>query len=311
MGRPIKKIFIGERGAGSAGGEGVDSVTLAGTNNSTGYTAADALTIAAPDIPDGIQSVGEVTVYADGALLEGVTTLTSPTGTEVDEVATYTLVSQKSTTGTGTGAVFTIDKAGGQIDYSDLTITITTIGSGYVATDDIVIDGADLGGTTVTNDLTITVSSFVTNGTIATAVLTVAGSGYTSIPTVTAPTGTVGTLTLTGVLTTDGAVVIASTAFISGGSNLVADIEAQKGTKTYRVTTTDGTEECTLVAATPSAGGEMAIIATDSAAGTYWVTKLMNRTVIVTQNTGTEFADGAKVKWGDTAILNNTVKITS
>ena len=36
MGRPIKKLFIGERAGQGAGGSGVASVTVGGTNNSTG-----------------------------------------------------------------------------------------------------------------------------------------------------------------------------------------------------------------------------------------------------------------------------------
>lgn len=213
MGRPIKKIFIGERGTGNAGGEGVESVTVGGVNNSTGYTDLDALTITAPDLVGGIQAVAHVLETA------------------------------------------------GQIDS---------------------------------------------------VVVTVQGTGYTSVPTVTAPTGTLGTTTLTAVLTTTGAAVIAASAFVTA-TDLTADITAQKGSTTYKVTTSEGTLDCTLVAATPAAVGEMAIIATDSSGKTYWVTKLYNNTVRVSQfgATGWEFADGTRVKWADTAVLNDSVKITS
>lgn len=212
MGRPIKKLFIGNRNVGGAGGEGVASVTVGGTNNSTGYTDGDAVTFSAPDLPNGVAATG------------------------------------------------TVLETGGQID----SIVITS-----------------------------------------------AGSGYTSAPTVTAGTGTIGTTTLTAVLTTGTQNVIQCTAFITGGSNLAGDIVAQKGTTSYKVTTADGTEECTLVAATPTAAGEMQITATDSAGGTYWVTKLTNRTVHVAQNTGSQFAEGAQVKWADTAVINESVVITA
>ena len=320
MGRPIKKIFIGERGAGSAGGEGLASVTLGGTNNSTGYTGGDALTIGAPDLVGGVQATGTVTIYADGALLEGVTTETSITGTGVDGLgggaAVYTDVAIKSTSGSGVGATFTItkDNTNGVTDYSDISsIVITAIGSGFALSDTVTISGADLGGVDTTNDLTFTISTFVTNGTISGTTITEAGSGYTSAPTVTAATGTQGTLTLTGVLSTGSAAVIAAEAYVTT-TNESADMIAQKGSTTYRVeTATDGVGECSLVAATPSAAGEMAIEATDSAGGTYWVLKLYNNTVLLEQNTGSQFANGTRVKWAKdgTPVLNDSVAITS
>jgi len=213
MGRPIKKIFIGER-VGSAGGEGVLQVdTTAG--NSSGYSDFDPLVIDAPTIPGGIQAVGHVLSAA---------------------------------------------------------------------------------------------------GAIDSAVITEAGSGYTSVPAVTAPAGTQGTGTFTAVLTTDGQEVIQSTAFITGGSNNAADMEAQKGSTTYRCTTSDGTEDCTLVNNTPSAGAEMAIPATDSAGGTYFVVKLYNNTVRVdpANGNGAQFTLGDKVEWAKdgVAVLNVSVKIT-
>lgn len=182
----------------------VDTITLGGTNNSIGYADNDPLTISVPDISGGVQATGTTTVAAVdavGALVQGTTTFTSRTGLEVNEVATYTLVSQSATSGTGSGAVFTIAKAGGTTDYSDLTITVTTPGIGYNTTETITIDGADIGGVTITNDLTFTISTSVGVGEISGVTITEAGSGYTSAPTVSADTGTQGTLTLTAALT--------------------------------------------------------------------------------------------------------------
>ena len=215
MGRPIKKIWIGER-AGFGPGAGVASVTVGGTNNSTGYTDLDAVTIGAPDQAGGVQAAGYI--------LE-------------------------------------------------------------------------------------------TGGVIDSVVITEAGSGYTSAPTVTAPTGTLGTTTLTAVLTTGTQDVIAATAFLLGGSNLSADMIAQKGDITYRVETADGIGECSLVNDDPAAAGEMAIIATDSASGTYYVTKLYNNTVRLdpTNGTGVQFGLGDKVEWAKdgVAVVNYSVDITS
>jgi len=214
MGRPIKKIFIGERGAGAPGGEGVASVTVV-AGDSSGFTDLDPLTIGVPDLVGGVQAVGHVL------------------------------------------------SAGGAIDS---------------------------------------------------VVMTVVGSGYTSAPTVTAVTGgTQGTATLTAVLTTTGAAVIAATAYIAT-TNESADMIAQKGDTTYRVeTATDGVGECSLFNDTPVAIGQMAIIATDSAGGTYYVTKLYNNTVRLdpTNGTGVQFTLGSKVAWADVAVVDYSVKITS
>ncbi len=221
MGRPIKKIFIGERSGAGTGGEGVNNVdTTAG--DSTGFSDFDALTITAPDLEGGVQAVGHVL------------------------------------------------SAGGAIDS---------------------------------------------------AVITVAGSGYTSVPTVTAPTGgTQGTATLTAFLTTGSTKVILATAFLEGGSNLNADIIAQKGNGRYRVETGDGIGECTLTDGaglahgTPAAAGEMQIIASDSGDGLYSVTKLYNGHVRLQNISGTpEFADDVKVKWAEDgiAVVNVSVSITA
>ena len=317
MGRPIKKIFIGERGLGGSNevGEGLASVNLDGINNSTGYATGEALTISAPDLVGGTQAEGTVTVYADGALLEGLTTLPLNSGTGVDNgAATYPTVATTSSGG-GTGVTLTIVQAGGQTDYSDITsITITAIGSGYALVDTIIVDGSLIGGITSTNDLVLDIDTFVTNGTIASTTVTVPGDGYTSVPTISADTGTQGTLTMGAVLTTTNTSVINSTAYITGGSGaLTADMKAQKGTKIYRVTTADGTGEVELVPKVAPLEGEMIITAIDSVSGTYYVRKLMNNTVIIgALGTGAQFAVGDKVAWAKdgTAVVNVSVKIT-
>ena len=213
MGRPIKKLFIGNRNPGGVGGESIAAITLGGTNNSTGYTAEDALTISAPQLPDGTQAVAKVATVSAGA--------------------------------------------------------------------------------------------------IATVEITNAGSGYTSAPTIIASSGTIGNLTLTASLTTGTQPAIAIDAYVVGGSSaLTGDIEAQKGSKTYRVKTSEGETECLLVTTAPNEG-ECRITGTDSAGGTYYVKKLFNGTIIVLPGTGTQFDEDDRVQWADTAVENVSIKITS
>jgi len=64
----------------------------------------------------------------------------------------YTFVGQKSTSGSGVGAVFAITVSSGAAVFS-----VTNVGSGFNIGDTVTISGADIGGANGTNDLTITV----------------------------------------------------------------------------------------------------------------------------------------------------------
>ncbi len=137
-----------------------------------------------------------------------------------------------------------------------------------------------------------------------------AGSGYTAAPTST-PTQSVTFASVVLSSTTQNA--IAGSAFVTGGQNRTSiDIVKQTGSHRFLVKTVDGTGVCSLVTATPSAAGEMTIVATDSADGTYFVTKLTNRTARLVPGTGTQFASGAVVPWNlVTAVINVSVKVAS
>ena len=99
MGRPLNKKFFGNRNIGLAsvttdngiGGSRVHSVTVAGTNNSTGYTTGDALTFTAPQLPGGVTATG--TVVATAGAITGITMVVGGSG--------YTSV-PTVTAGTGT-----------------------------------------------------------------------------------------------------------------------------------------------------------------------------------------------------------------
>ena len=172
--------------------------------------------------------------------------------------------------------------------------------SGYTTGDAVTFSAPQIaGGQTATGTVVATA------GAIVSITVTNAGSGYTSAPTVTAATGTIGTTTLTAVLTSGAAarrnalapqVRISSTNRTSGN-----DIVSQKGSKRFVCTSQDGTALCKLVAATPSAAGEMAIVATDSQNNTYWVRKITKNKVELVQNSlvGStwDVADGDTAKW--------------
>ena len=110
--------------------------------------------------PAGI--AGTTVTFTNGslqALTNGIISTTGLTISGTALTATFTAktgLTQKSTTGSGKGAVFTITKSITGTAYSGrITVTVTTSGRGYSIGDSIVIDGAALGGASVTNDLTL------------------------------------------------------------------------------------------------------------------------------------------------------------
>jgi hypothetical protein len=67
MARSLNKKYFGNRNVGTTGtgddkigGQGVASITLGGTNNSSGYALNDPLEISAPNLPGGVQATARV-----------------------------------------------------------------------------------------------------------------------------------------------------------------------------------------------------------------------------------------------------------
>ena len=146
-----------------------------------GYVAGDTFTVSASELTSAITytvtytSVSRVTftttvsssVFTGGDSLEvantgGILNASVFSGTGTLSTQTFTNVQQSSTSGSGSGARFTIDKTSAGI-YTLTAITAT--GSGYGNADTITINGASLGGTTPANNLVISVSNIVTAGT--------------------------------------------------------------------------------------------------------------------------------------------------
>ena len=87
-------------------------------------------------------------------------------------------------------------------------------------------------------------------------------------------------------------------------------IAKQMSARRFKCTNANGTAVCKLVTTAP-AQGEVRITLTDSAGGTYYASKISNRTVTVVQGTGTQFANGSKVAWNFTAIANSRLAIAN
>jgi len=69
--------------------------------------------------------------------------------------AVYQTVAAASTSGTGTGAVFTVVRKG--VRYT--AVVVTSAGTGYARLDTITILGTAVGGATTTNDITVTITA--------------------------------------------------------------------------------------------------------------------------------------------------------
>ncbi len=159
--------------------------------------------------------------------------------------------------------------------------------------------------------------------------MTEKGSGYTSAPTVTIADSDVGAETsgtATAVLTVDTGGVpgsttnqenaISITGRIVAGATVALDVIKQTGSRRYLAT--DGTNigVVELVGDAVDAAGEANIIATDSASGTYYVTKITAHRALVVPGTGTQFplvgGNPQSIPWVlDTAVLNTSVKISN
>ena len=119
-------------------------------------------------------------------------------------IESYTTLSQNATSGGGLGGIFTVSRNAGT--YS---VTATNPGGGYTANDTVTINGANLGGSTSTNNATITITAAADKKTVATLNNStgIGGSGYsngTGIATTVSPSGGTG---LTIDITTSGGVV--------------------------------------------------------------------------------------------------------
>jgi hypothetical protein len=103
------------------------------------------------------------------------------------------------------------------------------------------------------------------------------------------------------------------TGFVTGGSASSGYATKQTGSTTFKITTGDGTADLKLTAAASGSltAGQCQLTATDSAGGTYYVSKITNNYVTIgALGTGTQFAVGQKALWVTaTPVINVSVSI--
>jgi hypothetical protein len=131
MGRPVKSVFFGNRNPDGTGGEGVASVALGGTNDSTGYTTGEAVVFSAPQITGGATATGtlvanalgfltSVTVTSAGSGYTSAPTVAAPTGTLGNLTLTASLTSSTANAISITAYLTTAD-GGSSAVASDIT----------------------------------------------------------------------------------------------------------------------------------------------------------------------------------------------
>ena len=318
MGRPLHKKYFGNRNLGAAGtgddglgGNRVASVTL---TNQGSYTTRPGVTFSAPDLagPGGVTAIGTTN-------MEGNTVaVTAGQGGTL-----YTV-----------GDLLTITGAGGAVAYvasvDGVTGAVTGVnftGTGAARGDQTVLTGITSAVATTTNSVAGTGAQVDVTYRVKSITISNPGSGYTDAADA-AVTFSAGVAAGTTVLEsyTDGGVIgnnenaISISAYIpavdGGLSAKTGDIVKQVASRRYRVETADGTGVCKLVAAAPAAG-EMTMTATDSAGGTYYVTKLTAHRALIIKGdrSGTQFTTGAtgvSVGWTfGNAVADVSVKISN
>jgi len=140
-------------------------VTLAtGPNDddSTGYSVTDQVIIAGDEFPGGFSPANDLIIQVTAITSGGAIDTFTVSGTAPDASATITNPPIASTTTVaGSNAAYDVTITG-----SVYSVTRTNDGINYLPTEEIVISGAELGGTSPTNDLTITIDNVDGTGAI-------------------------------------------------------------------------------------------------------------------------------------------------
>jgi hypothetical protein len=318
MGRPIKKRFINTGSSTNAsGGESVASLVAHGGNN---YSAGTTIAFPAPGQGGGSTATATITFVAPTAGLTGNGNIASVTLTSAGGGYLVRNIQANVTFGFNKPANVVVDgftQIAGNVFKFSSGVT-SGIYAGMVA--NVFFTTLHLGNPTKV------VSVDTTTGNIT---MSMANSAAITSPISFGDVGRLGNV----VATMDPAVTTANTiqanAFISvasgGLGGRLSDITSVKGSRRYRVTNDQGTDTVRLIKSTevaaantgvgPHAAGLMTISATDSAGGTYFVTKLDGRTATVSPagaTPGGEFAANAQVIWSmNAAVINTTVKLAT
>ena len=179
-------------------------------------------------------------------------------------------------------------------------VTVTT-GSGYTAASAITFKVPDLAG----GNRAVGTLNLLNGGLNPTNPVTFTdyGTGYlniTSIYTLSGP-GSSGALSVSLTTTVPNSIACVAWVPTDTAQRTNADIIKQEASHRYMVQVNNGSTvlngQCKLVSTSTLASGQMYITATDSASGTYYVTKLTSRKAQLVPISGTQFTSGQQVAW--------------
>jgi len=283
------------------------SQSIGGLTGGTGYyiksvnTATDVITLSASVTGAGVGTLQTTTAQPNSAALAAVsqtvgqltftaTTTALPVGTAI--AVTGTLSGNLG--GVTTGNTYYVSSA---VAPTTTAVTLSSTLAGAIAgTGTVTVTGSTSTGLV----FTYTVKDAVTI------------AGYTPVVTLSSGSATA-TATLAAQVAsgyTGRYEQIIVNANIGGTLYTDCDIIKQEGSRTYRVIQQGGTYPGTLCRLTAVGegsltSGQMAIIATDSAGGTYAVQKLTNRKAYLTPITGTQFSSGQAASWNLSSPVAN------
>ena len=138
------------------------------TDTGTGYSVLDTIVVDG-SVLGGSSSTNDLTITVNGVDGSGKITSFTGVGTAANGNATYSNV---PVTNSGSGASFNISKSGGSY-----VATVSLPGSGYYPQYSLQIPGTSLGGTSPTNDLSLSITSINLNSSPIGGISSVTASG--------------------------------------------------------------------------------------------------------------------------------------
>lgn len=223
--------------------------TISGTKlTATGGNPAVGQLLTATGVANGTYIVAPIF----GVLTSG-TTYSGFTGTSTSAgYITYSNVVQKSTSGSGTGAVWNIRKNNTTTSYAALIITLVEGGENYAVGDTVTIAGSSLGGTTPANDLRFTLGGTVSNTRCWTVNIS------QTVSTAITMSARISTLTVDGTITgsfSAGDYITGGT--VAPGTQIITQLSATNTTATTTATGTNNTRTLTVASTTGIAVGQI------------------------------------------------------
>jgi hypothetical protein len=287
--------------------DNVYSVTVSSSDASANYAPNDRLSIPGTDV-NGQTPENDIIVTVDSVDTEGKITGITIEGTAPDAALEFLDVPYGG--GSGSDAEINVSTSG-----SNYEVELTSTGIGYTIGDNLTVSGADIGGSTPANDLTITVDNVDENGVITEYTISGTANNGDNFDSVTGNnllgSGLQVTISLEAgsynldLIEQPGSGYAADQTFLVPGDVLYGDVPENDATITITTVDTTGAVTSAAIAGTAATGG-----GTFTVTGTPQQPVGENATFNVDRNSGTYQASvenaGTDYKVGNRVVLNGT-----